>query len=219
METPQTHKFIAIEGPIGVGKSSLAQKLANTFECELIKENTSNNPFLEPFYRQAEQSALPVQLHFLTERVKLWQQFCQPSAFPQGVVTDFLLEKDPLFARLTLSADEYKLYQQMYQTLSSQTSSPDLVIYLQAPVDVLLKRIRSRGVAYEKKISKQYLQQLCDAYTQFFHHYEQSPLLIVNAADINPLDNDDDYQQLVQHIRATHSGKHFLNPLATTLSS
>ena len=219
METAHSHRFIAVEGPIGVGKSSLAAKLAETFNCELIKENTQDNPFLEHFYQHSEQSALPVQLHFLTERAKQWDQLCQRNIFSDGLVTDFMLEKDPIFAQLTLTPEEYKLYEQMYQTLSIQATKADLVIYLQAPVDTLVSRIRGRGISFEKKISRDYLQRLSDAYTQFFHHYEQSPLLIVNAAEINPLDNEADYQQLLQHIKSTRSGRHFINPLPTTLSS
>jgi len=219
METAHSHRFIAVEGPIGVGKSSLAAKLAETFNCELIKENTQDNPFLEHFYQHSEQSALPVQLHFLTERAKQWDQLCQRNIFSDGLVTDFMLEKDPIFAQLTLTPEEYKLYDQMYQTLSIQATKADLVIYLQAPVDTLVSRIRGRGISFEKKISRDYLQRLSDAYTQFFHHYEQSPLLIVNAAEINPLDNEADYQQLLQHIKSTRSGRHFINPLPTTLSS
>ena len=219
MDTAHSHRFIAVEGPIGVGKSSLAAKLAETFNCELIKENTQDNPFLEHFYQHSEQSALPVQLHFLTERAKQWDQLCQRNIFSDGLVTDFMLEKDPIFAQLTLTPEEYKLYEQMYQTLSIQATKADLVIYLQAPVDTLVSRIRGRGISFEKKISRDYLQRLSDAYTQFFHHYEQSPLLIVNAAEINPLDNEADYQQLLQHIKSTRSGRHFINPLPTTLSS
>jgi len=219
MDTAHSHRFIAVEGPIGVGKSSLAAKLAETFNCELIKENTQDNPFLEHFYQHSEQSALPVQLHFLTERAKQWDQLCQRNIFSDGLVTDFMLEKDPIFAQLTLTPEEYKLYDQMYQTLSIQATKADLVIYLQAPVDTLVSRIRGRGISFEKKISRDYLQRLSDAYTQFFHHYEQSPLLIVNAAEINPLDNEADYQQLLQHIKSTRSGRHFINPLPTTLSS
>jgi len=219
METAHSHRFIAIEGPIGVGKSSLAAKLAETFSCELVKENAQDNPFLEHFYQHTEQSALPVQLHFLTERAKQWDQLCQRNIFSGGLVTDFMLEKDPIFAQLTLTPEEYKLYDQMYQTLSVQATKADLVIYLQAPVDTLLNRIHGRGIRFEKKISRDYLQKLSDAYTQFFHRYDQSPLLIVNASEINPLDNEADYQQLLQHIKSTRSGRHFINPLPTTLSS
>lgn len=216
MKTVQRHRFIAVEGPIGVGKTSLAEKLAKTFNSELIKENILENPFLEHFYQHNKQSALPVQLHFLTERAKQWDTLGQGNPSSNGIVSDFLLEKDPIFAGLTLTAEEYKLYQQMYNSLSIQAIQPDLVIYLQAPVDTLLSRIRHRGVRYEKNISDEYLQKLSDAYTQFFHGYDRSPLLVVNAADINPLDNEADYQQLLQYIKSSRTGRHFVNPLANT---
>jgi len=211
-------KFIAIEGPIGVGKSSLAERLANSFGCDVVKEKADDNPFLEHFYKHPEQSALPVQLHFLTERVKQWNELSQNDLFSKGIVADFMLEKDRLFAQLTLTAEEFKLYDQMYQTLSVQKTNADLVVYLQAPVDTLLKRIKKRGIHHETGITRDYLKQLSDTYTQFFHHYDSSPLLIVNAADINPVDNDADYQQLLQHICATRSGRHFINPLPINLT-
>lgn len=219
MDNSQPHKFIAVEGPIGVGKSSLAAKLSKSLNCELVKERASENPFLEHFYKNSEQSALPVQLHFLTERVKQWNELCQNDIFSKGIVTDFMLEKDRLFAQLTLTVEEFKLYDQMYQSLSVQSTKADLIVYLQAPVDVLQKRIQHRGINYEQQISRHYLQQLSDAYTQFFHHYDDCPLLIVNAAEINPMENEADYEQLLEHICSTRSGRHFINPLPTTLSA
>ncbi|PCH85006.1 MAG: deoxynucleoside kinase [Piscirickettsiaceae bacterium] len=215
----QVPKFIVIEGPIGVGKSSLAERLAKSFGCDVVREKADENPFLEHFYRHPEQSALPVQLHFLTERVKQWNELCQNDLFSKGIVADFMLEKDRLFAQLTLTSEEFKLYDQMYQTLSVQKTNADLVVYLQAPVDVLLSRIKKRGIQHEKSIDRDYLQNLSDTYTQFFHHYDNSPLLIVNAADINPVDNDADYEQLLHHICTTRSGRHFVNPLPITLTA
>ncbi len=219
IEQLKAPKFIAIEGPIGVGKSSLAERLANSFGCDVVKEKADDNPFLEHFYKHPEQSALPVQLHFLTERVKQWNELSQNDLFSKGIVADFMLEKDRLFAQLTLTAEEFKLYDQMYQTLSVQKTNADLVVYLQAPVDTLLKRIKKRGIHHETGITRDYLKQLSDSYTQFFHHYDSSPLLIVNAADINPVDNDADYQQLLHHICATRSGRHFVNPLPINLTA
>lgn len=213
LETAQPPKFIVVEGPIGVGKSSLAKRLAKSFDCAVVKEKADENPFLEHFYTNTNQSALPVQLHFLTERVKQWSELNQNDLFLTGIVSDFMLEKDPLFAKITLTNEEYKLYDQMYQSLSVQTTKADLIVYLQAPVDVLINRIRKRGIRHEKNISGEYLQKLSDAYTEFFHHYDTGPLLIVNASDINPVDNDADYEQLLKHICATRSGRHFLNPL------
>lgn len=179
----------------------------------MVKEKADENPFLEHFYTHANQSALPVQLHFLTERVKQWNAISQNDIFSNGVISDFMLEKDPIFAKLTLTAEEYKLYVQMYQSLSVQATKADLIVYLQAPVDILQARIKKRGIAHEQGISRQYLQTLSDAYTEFFHHYDSSPLLIVNASDINPVDNDADYEQLLKHICNTRSGRHFINPL------
>ncbi|HIL93198.1 MAG TPA: deoxynucleoside kinase [Cycloclasticus sp.] len=213
LEIAQPPKFIVVEGPIGVGKSSLAKRLAKSFGCDVVKEKADENPFLEHFYTHTNQSALPVQLHFLTERVKQWNELSQNDIFSSGVISDFMLEKDPLFAKLTLTNEEYKLYDQMYQSLSVQATRADLIVYLQAPVEVLQARIRKRGIAHEKKISSEYLQKLSDAYTEFFHHYDSGPLLIVNASDINPVDNDADYEQLLQHICTTRSGRHFINPL------
>ncbi len=213
LKVSQPPKFIVIEGPIGVGKSSLAIRLAKSFGADAVTEKTDENPFLEHFYTHTNQSALPVQLHFLTERVKQWNALNQNDLFSRTIVSDFMLEKDQLFAKLTLTDEEFKLYQQMYQSLSMQRTHADLVIYLQAPVDILQSRIRKRSVPYESNISSVYLQKLSDAYTKFFHHYDASPLLIVNASDINPIDNDEDYEQLLKHICSIRSGRHFLNPL------
>ncbi len=212
-ETTLPPKFIVVEGPIGVGKSSLAKRLAKSFNCDMVKEKADENPFLEHFYTHTDQSALPVQLHFLTERAKQWNDLSQNDLFSSGVVTDFMLEKDPIFAKLTLTDEEYKLYDQMYRSLCVKRARADLVVYLQAPVEVLLARIKKRGVKHEKNISGEYLQKLSNAYTEFFHHYDTSPLLIVNASDINPIDNDADYEQLLKHICSIRSGRHFLNPL------
>jgi len=213
LETSNPPKFIAVEGPIGVGKSSLAKRLAKSFNYDLAQEKADENPFLEHFYTNTHQSALPVQLHFLTERVKQWNELSQHDLFSTGIVSDFMLEKDPIFAKLTLTDEEYKLYEQMYRSLSVQATKADLVVYLQAPVEVLTNRIRKRGIKHEKNISGKYLQKLSDAYTDFFHYYDTSPLLIVNASDINPVDNDSDYEQLLKHICSIRSGRHFLNPL------
>jgi len=213
LETSQPPKFIVVEGPIGVGKSSLAKRLAKSFSCDVVKEKADENPFLEHFYTKKNQSALPVQLHFLTERAKQWNELSQKDLFSTGIVADFMLEKDRLFAKLTLTDEEFKLYDQMYQSLAIQTTKADLVVYLQAPVETLQSRIRKRGIKHEKNISGEYLQKLSEAYTDFFHRYDAGPLLIVNASDINPVDNDDDYEQLLKHICSTRAGRHYLNPL------
>ncbi|MGB1702712.1 MAG: deoxynucleoside kinase, partial [Cycloclasticus sp.] len=186
---------------------------AKSFSCDVVKEKADENPFLEHFYTKKNQSALPVQLHFLTERAKQWNELSQKDLFSTGIVADFMLEKDRLFAKLTLTNEEFKLYDQMYQSLAIQTTKADLVVYLQAPVETLQSRIRKRGIKHEKNISEEYLQKLSEAYTDFFHRYDAGPLLIVNASDINPVDNDDDYEQLLKHICSTRAGRHYLNPL------
>lgn len=208
MRTQKNSKTIVVEGPIGIGKSSLADKLATSFDCPLVKEKPNENPFLEDFYTNSQLSALPVQLHFLTERVKQWQH-----SGTSGLVSDFMPAKDELFAKLTLNEAEYALYQNIYQLLNVNTLTPDLVIYLQAPADTLQARIKKRGLKHEQKISLRYLQKVSDAYTAYFHHYTSSPLLIINASDINPITNDADYEHLLTHINANHSGRRYINPL------
>lgn len=207
-------KYIVIEGPIGVGKSSLAKKLASTFASSLLLEKPADNPFLERFYKTPKRYALPTQLFFLFQRVRQLANLKQEDMFTPGRVADFMLEKDPLFAQITLDDDEFRLYQQVYQNLTIDRPEPDLLIYLQAPVNVLQERIKKRRVKYEQNIDASYLQKLSDAYTAYFHRYSDTPLLIINAAEINPIDNQDHYDTLVQQINRIQEGKHFFNPLA-----
>ena len=214
MEIKNTLKNITIEGPIGVGKSSLSNKLAASFGASLLLEKPAENPFLERFYKTPKRYSLPTQLFFLFQRVQQLADIKQHNKLNEGQqVADFMLAKDPIFAKLTLDADELQLYQQVYDSLSIDEPNPSLMIYLQAPVAVLQKRIKKRNIKYEQKIDAAYLQKLSDAYTEYFHHYTASPLLIVNAADINPIDNDDHYQALLAHIQQIDAGKHFFNPL------
>lgn len=196
-----------------MGKTSLAHRLAESLDCESVLEQPSENPFLERFYRSRTQYALPTQLFFLFQRVRQLQDLKQSDLFSQVRIADFMLDKDALFAQVTLDDDEYRLYQQVYRQFSIDIPEPDLVIYLQAPVDVLLERIRRRGIDYEKLIDRQYLQNLVDVYTMFFHRYNTSPLLIINSAHINIVDRDEDYQMLLDHIRTIKSGRHYFNPL------
>jgi deoxyguanosine kinase len=209
--------YVVVEGPIGVGKTSLAMRLADVFGATPLLEQPGDNPFLERFYQSRKNFALPTQLFFLFQRARQIEQLKQSDMFSNGYVADFLLDKDKLFARANLDDDELRLYDQVYAQMSLDLPVPDLVIYLQAPVDVLYDRVRRRGVDYERLIERDYLQTLVDAYTQFFHHYTAAPLLVVNAERINIVDNDDDFQMLLSHIRKVRSGRHFLNPLAASL--
>jgi deoxyadenosine/deoxycytidine kinase len=207
-------EYIVVEGPIGVGKTSLAARLAKEFSAETLFEQPKENPFLEKFYQSRDKYALATQLHFLFQRTEQVKTLLQRDLFQSACVGDFLLEKDRLFARLNLDEDELSLYEQVYEHLSPELPRPNLVVYLQASVPVLLKRIRKRGIDAEQSIDHDYLTNLCSAYTSFFHAYKASPLLIVNAENINYVDRDDDYQMLLEHILKIKSGRHFFNPLA-----
>ncbi len=208
-------RYLAIEGAIGVGKTSLARRLADAFGTEPVLERPEENPFLERFYQARARFALPTQLFFLFQRARQIQALKQSDMFRPGYVADFMLEKDTLFARVNLADDELRLYEQVYAQLRLDLPVPDQVIYLQAPVDVLMERIRKRDLGYEHLIDRAYLQEMVDAYTQFFYHYTAGPLLVVNAAEINFVDSDKDFTVLVEHIRKHCSGRHFFNPLAT----
>ncbi len=208
-------RYLAIEGAIGVGKTSLARRLADAFGTEPVLERPQENPFLERFYQARARFALPTQLFFLFQRARQIQALKQSDMFRPGYVADFMLEKDTLFARVNLADDELRLYEQVYAQLRLDLPVPDQVIYLQAPVDVLMERIRKRDLGYEHLIDRAYLQDVVDAYTQFFYHYTAGPLLVVNAAEINFVDSDKDFTVLVEHIRKHCSGRHFFNPLAT----
>ncbi len=217
MPTVSEPRFIIVEGPIGVGKTTLARRLADTFGCELLLEGAEENPFLKRFYQNPRDGALATQMFFLFQRAEQMQQLRQNDMFEPVRVADFMLEKDRLFARLTLNDDELNLYEQAYRHLTLDAPRPDLVIYLQAPVPVLMQRIAQRGREGEEYISTDYLQTVQDAYAGFFHSYEASPLLIVNAAEIDLAESDQDYIQLLEQIRATRSGRHFFNPIPSML--
>ncbi|MFT4634315.1 MAG: deoxyguanosine kinase [Arenicella sp.] len=215
MKNNNAPKNIIIEGPIGVGKSSLSIKLAASLGASLLLEKPAENPFLERFYKSPKHYSLPTQLFFLFQRVQQLADVQMQPVTGVGQVSDFMLAKDPIFAELTLDAEEIMLYQQVYQSLSIDAPKPDLMIYLQAPVTTLQRRIKKRRIQYEQNIDTDYLQRLSDAYSHYFHHYNTSPLLIVNAADINPIDNVNDYQALLTHISRIGAGKHFFNPLSS----
>jgi deoxyadenosine/deoxycytidine kinase len=213
----ETPDYIVVEGPIGVGKTTLANKLARSFGSDLLLEGANENPFLEKFYEDPKAAALPTQLFFLFQRAQQLKDMKQEDMFSPVRVADFLVEKDRLFAELTLDADELKLYEQVYSNLTIDTPQPDLVVYLQAPVEVLLDRIQKRGLKHERFIESAYLQRLCDSYVRFFYQYNDAPLLIVNAADIYFANNDADYQLLYQQISEVQSGRHYFNPTQVAL--
>jgi deoxyadenosine/deoxycytidine kinase len=205
---------MVVEGPIGVGKTTLAQRLAETFGSDLILEAAGDNPFLPRFYEDPRKSALPTQLFFLFQRVQQIQSMRQSDLFKPVQVADFLLEKDRLFAEVTLNREELQLYEQVYRQMTIDAPAPDLVIYLQAPVRVLMRRIAQRGIAYEQRIETDYLEELVQAYVRFFHDYEAAPLLIVNAADIDIVNSERDYRLLVEQVGRITSGRHYFNPMA-----
>ncbi len=205
-------RYIAVEGSIGVGKTTLAKHLARTFNYDTLLEQAEENPFLERFYLDPRGTALPTQLFFLFQRYRQLQALRQGDMFKPVRVADFLIEKDPLFAQVTLDNDELRLYQQVYEQLTIDAPAPDLVIYLQAPVDVLMERIRRRGNLAEQHIERDYLAALSDAYTRFFHYYDQAPLLIVNATEIDLAGNSDHYRQLVEYLLTIKSGRRYYNP-------
>jgi len=211
-ESVDSPEFIVIEGPIGVGKTTLAKKIADTFSSELLLEDAAENPFMSKFYENPKAAALSTQLFFLLQRARQMQELRQGDMFNPVRISDFLMEKDRLFAELTLNDDELKLYEQVYDQLTFDVPVPDLVVYLQAPVEVLLKRIENRGIHHERLIEAGYLQRLSDAYVEFFYHYTDAPLLIVNATDIDFANNENDYQQLLQRLKTIRSGRHYYNP-------
>jgi deoxyadenosine/deoxycytidine kinase len=210
-------RYIVVEGPIGVGKTSLAKRLAESYASELLLEGAQENPFLARFYRDRRFQALPTQLFFLLQRARQIEQLRQDDLFAPVRVADFLLEKDRLFAELTLDANELQLYSQVSEALALDPPTPDLVVYLQAPAPVLMKRIAMRGLDYEQYIDTEYLERLGEAYARFFYDYDASPLLIVNASQIDPINREADYQALLDTIGRVKRGRHFFNPAVEAL--
>lgn len=213
MVTETEHRYIVVEGPIGVGKTTLARRLAATFGSELLLEGADENPFLERFYQDPRQGALPTQLFFLFQRARQMQELHQGDMFTPVRVADFLMEKDRLFAELTLDEAELNLYEQAWAHLDIRAPTPDLVIYLQAPVEVLKHRIQKRSRHEERQLSEEHLHRVVERYAQFFYHFEDAPLLIVNAAEIDLANGENDYRLLLEQVRSISTGRHFFNPL------
>ena len=205
-------RYLVVEGPIGAGKTSLAKRLAARLSADLLLEQPGDNPFIARFYQDMARYALPTQLFFLFQRARMIEPLRQPDMFARPVVGDFLLDKDLLFARVTLSGDEFALYQKIYEALRPQAPAPDLVIYLQAQPAVLVERVKRRAAAFERAgISEEYLALLAESYARFFHHYAAAPVLTVNSENLNFVDRDADFELLVSRVRGMKSRREFFN--------
>ncbi len=211
-------RYIAIEGPVGVGKTALARRLADSLSATLVLEKIEENPFLERFYRDSRGAALPAQMFFLFERARQIEDLRQSDLFSSVQISDYLFTRDRLFAELNLDAEELKLYDQIAENLAIEAPVPDLVIYLQASVDSLLERLARRNGPFDRFVDRRYLEKLTDAYSRFFHAYDDGPLLIVNASQIDPVNNSADYERLFEQIEKTTGGRHFFNPVAAALA-
>jgi deoxyguanosine kinase len=204
-------RYVVVEGAIGSGKTSLARKLSETLHAELILEAANENPFIERFYAEPARYALATQINFLFQRADQLRALAQPGLFSQRVIADFLLDKDPLFARLNLTDDELALYEKLYGFLKPQAPAPDLVIVLQASVDTLLTRVQKRGIRYERSIDAAYLARLADAYTRHFHSYDDAPVLFVNTEGLNFVDEPAHLALLTNRIRAMRGRRESIN--------
>ena len=204
-------RYLVVEGPIGAGKTSLAWRLGARLGAELLLEQPADNPFLARFYQDMPRYALQTQLFFLFQRAKQIEPLAQTDMFRRPTVSDFLLDKDPLFARITLSSDEFALYQRIYDALRPHAPVPDLVVYLQAQPAILVERVRRRAALFERGISDDYLALLAESYARFFYHYDASPVLIVNSENLNFVEREDDFELLVAQIRGMKSRREFFN--------
>jgi len=204
-------RYIVVEGPIGVGKTSLANLLAKEFEAETLLERPDENPFLEKFYKEREKYAFQTQIFFLLDRFRQQQKITQPDLFSKGIVSDYLFAKDRIFAYLNLDEDEIKLYEKIYRLLDARIVHPDLVIYLQARVEVLLQRIQMGRIPYQQYLTYRYLESLSQAYNSFFFNYNETPLLVVNTSEIDFVHNQPDFTTLVKEIKKARKGTRYLN--------
>lgn len=211
MNLPAKYRYIVVEGPIGAGKTSLARVMADACGASLMLEDPEANPFLPRFYGDVERYALPTQLFFLFQRANQLRELVQSDLFKGPTIADFMLDKDPLFAGLTLKDDELRLYQTIYRHVQPQVPLPDLVIYLQAKSQTLVERVHRRGTSYEEDIADEYLLVLADTYSRFFHQYSAAPLLIVNSENLNFVESRDALDLLFERIAAMRGPREFFS--------
>ena len=205
------YRYLVVEGPIGAGKTSLAKRLAEHLGADTLLESAADNPFLPRFYQDSKRYALATQLHFLFDRARQVKELAQGDLFRSTLVADFLLDKDKLFAQLNLDEDEYQLYRRVFDDLSLHATAPDLVLYLQAPVEVLQARIRQRGIDYERGMSADYLRRLAALYSEFFHHYEAAPVLMVNSENLNFVTQTEDFELLLERMDKMRGAREFFS--------
>jgi deoxyguanosine kinase len=209
------HRYIAVEGPIGVGKTSLVKALAKRFSARSVFEVVEENPFLASFYQDRNKYAFQTQLFFLLSRFRQQQELFQQELFSQVTVSDYLFAKDRIFASITLDPNELALYERVYEHLGPRVMKPDLVIYLQARQDVLLSRIRKRGREFERKFDPEYLAELSRTYNDYFHRYDETPLLVINTSDIDFVESERDFEELIRAMGSIKAGTHYYQPLGT----
>ena len=209
-------RYIVLEGPIGVGKTSLASRLADEFGARTLFENVEENPFLKEFYNDRKKNAFKAQLYFLLSRYRQQLELAQTDLFQKTTVSDYLFAKDRLFAYLNLDRDDLFLYEELYKILDQRIPRPDLVIYLSADAETLIKRIRGRALAYEKNLDTGYLKRVVEAYNEFFFHYDETPLLVISTSNIDFVVNETDFKELVREIREFKTGTQYFVPLGST---